>query len=165
MKRITALLLVLILALILCGCGHEHVWRQATATEPKTCTICGTTEGEALGYAWGEVSYEWAEDNSSITATRVSGTDPSIVETETATVTAEVTKEPTFEEPGETTYTVSFENPDFPSQTRTVADIPPRSYEWGEISFVWNEDGSLTATRVSGADPSVSETETATVTA
>ena len=29
-----------------------HVWKESTCTEPKTCTICGATEGEPLGHTW-----------------------------------------------------------------------------------------------------------------
>ena len=29
----------------------EHEWTDATCTEPKTCSICGETEGEALGHS------------------------------------------------------------------------------------------------------------------
>lgn len=36
----------------LTGCGHQHTWQDATCTEPKTCTECGKTEGEALGHRW-----------------------------------------------------------------------------------------------------------------
>lgn len=28
----------------------EHVWKDATCTEPKTCEVCGLTEGEPLGH-------------------------------------------------------------------------------------------------------------------
>ena len=38
-------------------CGthrHIHTWREATCTEPKTCTECGETEGAALGHQWDE---------------------------------------------------------------------------------------------------------------
>lgn len=38
--------------LMLAGCGHEHTWVDATCTEPKTCSECGETEGEALGHVW-----------------------------------------------------------------------------------------------------------------
>ena len=32
-----------------CGAQkHIHSWSEATCTEPKTCTVCGATEGEAL---------------------------------------------------------------------------------------------------------------------
>lgn len=30
---------------------HQHTWREATCTAPKTCE-CGETEGEALGHDW-----------------------------------------------------------------------------------------------------------------
>jgi hypothetical protein len=30
--------------------GHD--WKDATCTEPKTCSRCGKTEGEALGHDW-----------------------------------------------------------------------------------------------------------------
>ena len=31
---------------------HTHVWDDATCAEPKTCSDCGETEGEALGHQW-----------------------------------------------------------------------------------------------------------------
>ena len=30
----------------------SHAWQEATCTSAKTCTLCGKTEGEALGHAW-----------------------------------------------------------------------------------------------------------------
>ena len=55
-KRIILLLSVFfVLVLTLASCDiifnsdqHEHTWREATCTAPKTCTICGATEGEKL---------------------------------------------------------------------------------------------------------------------
>lgn len=29
-----------------------HVWEEATCTEPRTCEVCGETEGEPLGHDW-----------------------------------------------------------------------------------------------------------------
>ena len=29
-----------------------HTWADATCTEPKTCTVCGATEGKALGHSY-----------------------------------------------------------------------------------------------------------------
>ena len=37
-------------------CTGEHQWQDATCTEPKTCSVCGKTEGEALGHDWDENS-------------------------------------------------------------------------------------------------------------
>ncbi|MCR5398300.1 MAG: hypothetical protein K6E68_02070 [Lachnospiraceae bacterium] len=30
----------------------EHEWEEATCSVPKTCKVCGATEGEALGHEW-----------------------------------------------------------------------------------------------------------------
>ena len=37
---------------MLTGCHMSHEWKQATCTTPKTCSIGGETEGEALGHTW-----------------------------------------------------------------------------------------------------------------
>lgn len=36
--------------------GHTHVWKDATCTEPKTCTTCGATSGSAAGHNWAEAT-------------------------------------------------------------------------------------------------------------
>lgn len=41
--------------LLLTGCC-EHEWVEATCTEPKTCSVCGATEGEAVGHKWEEAT-------------------------------------------------------------------------------------------------------------
>ena len=56
MKKMTALLFCFLIALTVSGCGHAHKWAEATCTEPKTCTECGETEGEALGHDWKEAT-------------------------------------------------------------------------------------------------------------
>ena len=30
--------------------GHD--WKDATCTEPQTCTVCNATDGKALGHDW-----------------------------------------------------------------------------------------------------------------
>lgn len=46
-----------------CSVGGEtegealgHTWLEATCTEPKICSVCGETEGEALGHTWTEAA-------------------------------------------------------------------------------------------------------------
>ena len=51
-----------------CACGDSyvaeevaalgHTWTDATCTAPKTCSVCGETEGEALGHAAYTYSYD-----------------------------------------------------------------------------------------------------------
>ncbi len=40
----------------------EHVWLDANCTTPKTCSLCGETEGEALGHSYGEAVETVAPD-------------------------------------------------------------------------------------------------------
>ena len=61
MKRriwITIITVSIIAALTACGekgpCKDGHTWVEATCTEPKPCSVCGATEGEALGHDWSE---------------------------------------------------------------------------------------------------------------
>ena len=35
---------------------ETHIWKDATCTEPKTCAICGATEGEPAGHKWKEAT-------------------------------------------------------------------------------------------------------------
>ncbi len=53
-KLILAFLFIFSLALLIsCGeCTHE--WTEATCTEPKTCSLCGITEGEPTNHALGD---------------------------------------------------------------------------------------------------------------
>ena len=48
-KRILFLFAV---ALLLTGCCLQHDWVDATCENPKTCSKCGETEGNALGHEW-----------------------------------------------------------------------------------------------------------------
>lgn len=47
---------VILFCVTLRACGavvfHEHVWLDATCTEPRTCVKCGETEGEPNGHKW-----------------------------------------------------------------------------------------------------------------
>ncbi|MGN0999586.1 MAG: hypothetical protein ACI4PO_08550 [Faecousia sp.] len=53
MKKWIALLLSALLAVtVLVGCGCEHEWKDATCDAPKTCEICGQTEGAPNGHSW-----------------------------------------------------------------------------------------------------------------
>lgn len=55
-KNISVIPLLLLIMGMLSACGHQHVWKEATCTEPKTCTECGKTEGSPLGHTWAEAT-------------------------------------------------------------------------------------------------------------
>ena len=63
------LALVLTLTLLLTGCGCKHEWKDATCTAPKTCNLCGETEGEALPHTWVDANCETAKTCSECGAT------------------------------------------------------------------------------------------------
>ena len=46
----TGIILVITGFIVYYTCYHR--WDDATCTKPKTCSICGKTEGEALGHRW-----------------------------------------------------------------------------------------------------------------
>ena len=52
MKKILSILLAACMAVSLAGCCLNHDWKDATCTEPKTCSKCGETEGDPLGHEW-----------------------------------------------------------------------------------------------------------------
>ena len=120
-----------------------------------------TVDIEATGHDWGEPSYDWSEDNSQVTATRICKKDVNHVETETVGTTSEIITAASCEEKGTTTYTTkAFENAVFTEQTKTV-DIEAAGHDWGEPSYDWSEDNSqVTATRICKTDGSHVETET-----
>ncbi|MBQ2041028.1 MAG: InlB B-repeat-containing protein, partial [Lachnospiraceae bacterium] len=115
--------------------GHDlvhHEAKAATCTEIgwnayDTCMRCDYTTYEeipALGHDWAAPTYEWAADNSTVTANRVCKNDASHAETETVNTTSAVTKPATGDAKGETTYTAKFKNEAFEEQSKVVANIP-----------------------------------------
>ena len=96
--------------------------------------------------------YTWAEDNSSVTATRLLKDMTAV--TETVNTTSTVTTSPFCEREGATTYKAVFRDPVFKPQERTVADIPAYGHNWGAITYEWSADNShVTAKRVCRREP------------
>ncbi|MBO7496023.1 MAG: leucine-rich repeat domain-containing protein [Salinivirgaceae bacterium] len=95
----------------------------AEFTEEGFTTQQTTEDIPALGHDYGDASYEWAEDGSTCSATAICQRDESHVATDNATITSEVTTAATCEGEGTTTYTATFENELFSTQTKAVVDI------------------------------------------
>lgn len=92
---------------------------------------------EALGHDW-EVSYEWAEDGLSCTATRTCKNDQNHTESARATVTGVVAKDPTCCTMGDTQYKAEFAVDWAETQytVRTDIAIDEEAHEWGEWKTV-----------------------------
>ena len=59
-----AAVIVIILVIITLFGAHIicfHNWQEATCTRPETCSICGKTQGEALGHTYSEATCEKAK--------------------------------------------------------------------------------------------------------
>lgn len=64
MKRKIWLLLAVtaLCALLLCACGEcEHDWQAASCNTPKTCSLCGITEGEKLSHTYSDATCDKAK--------------------------------------------------------------------------------------------------------
>ncbi len=118
----------------------------------------------ATGSEWNAPEYEWSEDGSSCIATRTHKTDTDRVEKAEATITSEVTKDPTCTEKGETTYTATFSESWATTQSKTVENIQATGHSWGEPVYTWSENGkTCTATRTCENNPIHTETATGTI--
>ena len=51
-KSYFVVLLVILIMFTLTSCGCKHEFVDATCSSPKTCSVCGETEGEALPHTW-----------------------------------------------------------------------------------------------------------------
>ena len=92
------------------------------------CPVCDqdvTESIDALGHSWGAVTYRWSGDLSTVTATRTCSRNASHVETETVRTTSRVTRAATQASPGQRTYTATFSNKAFATQTKTEAFAAP----------------------------------------
>lgn len=52
MKKFSLLIILIFICLIFCGCACEHQWSDADCLSPRTCSLCGETEGDALSHDW-----------------------------------------------------------------------------------------------------------------
>ena len=95
----------------------------ATATyEGVEYTDTKTVGIDPKNHNWSEPKYTWSKDGSICIAERTCS-NCEVTETETALTDSSVTKKPTREEKGETTYTAKFKNAAFKEQTKTLKDI------------------------------------------
>ena len=146
----------------------EHISDgAATETKPEKCTACGYEIAPMLEHthAYGEATYEWNADYTICTATRVCSKDITHVEAENGVIASEITKQANCAEQGETTYTATFTNTAFATQTETAVNVATNdNHDYGTPIYEWNADYTqCTATRVCIRNSEHKETENATV--
>ncbi|MBQ1342233.1 MAG: InlB B-repeat-containing protein, partial [Erysipelotrichaceae bacterium] len=110
------------------GSGTSYDDKQVVAFTGNTTLYAQWTEHV---HTWGEPSYQWSENNASVTATRVCQDDNTHVESETVETTSEETTAPSCTETGVRTYTATFTNPAFVFQTKTET-IAALGHDFGE---------------------------------
>ncbi|MCR4951340.1 MAG: leucine-rich repeat protein, partial [Solobacterium sp.] len=114
----------------------------------------------ATGHLYGIPAYERSDDYSTITATVTCIHDSSHIITETAKTVSEDTRPATCENDGLRTYTASFTNTLFDTQTFTVT-IPATGHKYGDPKYNWADDNStVTGTMVCENDETHIITET-----
>lgn len=156
----------------------SKVKTEATCTEKGTTTYTATFSNglfktqtkdvqdiAATEHNWGNPVYTWSDDGKICTAKRTCSKNSSHIETESAKITSNVKTEATCTTNGTTTYTATFSNTAFATQTKDVVDIPAIGHSWGTVSYLWGDDGkSCTATRVCQNDSNHVETELGKIT-
>ena len=135
--------------------GYEEYW---VCKDPDCGKMFSDADGEneiekpvviaSEGHDWTDVTYDWAEDYSSCTASRLCNNDHEHDQSETVNTTSE-TVEPTATEKGSVTYTATFKNSDFGTDTKVVELDPlgTAEYEFEETSQELNwkpGDGDMT---------------------
>lgn len=91
-------------------------------------------------HTWGDVTYTWTGIASVKAERKCVYCDET--ETETQATTSQQTKAPACTDMGETTYTATFSNPAFETQTKTVADIDATGHAYGKNEYTWETDKS-----------------------
>ena len=82
-----------------------------------------TSSIPATGHKYGTPTYTWSADGKTCTAKRVCANNSSHIETENATITNKVKVNANCTTKGTTTYTATFKNSAFTTQTKDVQDI------------------------------------------
>ena len=151
-------------------CEGDHTWIEATCTDPKRCSSCGTSEGEALGHDWEVTTPEVPAvcETPGTTAVEACKRDGCEATQGGKTIAAPghawrkvmTTKEPTCDEDGEELYTcTTCPEGDAASKTEPIAAL---DHDWdeGEVTTLptCTEKGVKTfGCKVDGCDGSKTE--------
>ena len=120
-------------------CGTEgYAEYTAKAFDDEVGDTYTETIPATGNHTWGDPTYVWAADYSTCTATRSCSVCTTATETEVGNVAMEETPSATCDTAGEKTYTATFNNPVFETQTKTEP-IPATGHAWDLDNPVWGE--------------------------
>ena len=140
-------------------CDHKSSTKQPNCTDPAICTECAGTI-PAIGHDFGTPDYKW--NGTECTAHRVCANDASHEESETVTAAVNVTQNKNCEQDELSTYTATFKNKAFATQTKqNVVTANKLGHAYGTPEYTWNGT-ECTAHRVCANDASHEESETVT---
>lgn len=114
---------------------NEIVTPVKVVVDGETNTIVGDviepSKDLEIHETWGKPTYEWTEDGTSCIAKRIS--DHNNEETVIATITHKLTKAPTCDTKGETTYTATFDVDWATEQTKVIVNIDAIGHKYVEV--------------------------------
>ena len=134
--------------LVLTVTDADHNDITATALNGLVLTMPDadvTVTASVVPHEPGEPIYSWYELDEQIQCqAKVFCTHcGAFLDYDNATVTSEVTLEPTCEDFGQITYTATFSKPGYETQTEVFDNIPPVGHTWGDPTYAWEEDQTV----------------------
>ncbi len=104
-------------------CGHRFTEFSDNGDDHTAiCAFCNA-EGITEGHSYGSVSYSWAADHNTCTASHICSVCSHEETEESSDISASVSLAATCTAMGKTTYTVTFTNPAFETKSEEVEDI------------------------------------------
>ncbi len=129
--------------------GSKYDYIETVYNKSATSAPAAGVRFESINHVWGDPVYQWTKDGKMTRATRTCKNYPSHtdhMEVETVKTTSKQTKAPTCTEMGQTTYTATFTNKAFKTQTKTIADVKKTGHQFGD--WVVTTKPTLTATGI-----------------
>lgn len=129
--------------------GSKYDYIETVYNKTATSAPAAGVRFESINHVWGDPVYQWTKDGKMARATRTCKNYPSHtdhMEVETVKTTSKQTKAPTCTEMGQTTYTATFTNKAFKTQTKTITDVKKTDHQFGD--WVVTTKPTLTATGI-----------------
>ena len=141
------------------GSKSQHCTRSGCTAKQNVTAITKT------GHKYGTPTYTWSNDGKTCVAKRVCANDSTHIETENGTITNKVKTPAACTVKGTRTYTATFKNTAFKTQTKDIQNIAALGHKYGNPTYTWSNDGkTCVAKRVCANDSTHIETENATIT-